>query len=114
MKTIPTPSFFFFRTNPKNRKLNSGLPPYPKRALVAVIVAIPFAFGLNMPLNSMVSFMPIWGIIMINAILIPSYMTFMIPKASKLLASWLSPKKKSSPDLIPEIQDMMHIEGLMK
>ena len=114
MKTIPTPSFFFFRTNSKNGKLNSSLQPYPKRALVAVIIAIPFAFGLNMPLNSIASFMPIWGVIIINAILIPSYMTFMIPKASKLAASWLSPKQKSSPDLIPEIQDMMHIEGLMK
>jgi antibiotic biosynthesis monooxygenase (ABM) superfamily enzyme len=88
---IPTPSFFFFRTNSKNTKSNSSdLPPYSKRVLVAVIVAIPMAFGLNIPLNSMVSFMPVWGVIMINAIVIPSYMTFIIPKASKLLSSWLS------------------------
>ena len=113
MKTIPTPSFFFFRTNSKNGK-KSVLPPYPKRAIVAVMVAIPFAFGLNMPLNTMASFMPIWGVIIINAILIPSYMTFMIPRASKLVAAWLAPKKNSTPDLIPEIQDMMHIEGLTK
>ncbi len=86
---MSTPSFFFFRTNSKT-KSNSTLPPYSKRALVAVIVAIPMAFGLNVPLNSMVSFMPVWGIIMINAIVIPTYMTFIIPKASKLLASWLN------------------------
>ena len=88
-----TPSFFFFRTNSKT-KLNSTLPPYSKRALVAVIVAIPMAFGLNIPLNSMASFMPIWGVIMINAIVIPSYMTFIIPKASKLLAVWLNSSVK--------------------
>ncbi len=91
MTMIPTPPFFFFRTNSKNTKSNSsGLPPYSKRALVAVIVVIPMAFGLNIPLNSMVSFMPVWGVIMINAIVIPTYMTFIIPKTSKLLSSWLS------------------------
>ena len=87
---IPTPSFFFFRTNSKTESNSSGLPPYSKRALVAVIVAIPMAFGLNVPLSSMATFVPVWGIIMINAIVIPSYMTFIIPKASKLLSSWLS------------------------
>jgi len=86
---IPTPSFFFFRTN-SNTKSNSTLPPYSKRALVAIIVVMPVAFGLNIPLNSIVSFMPVWGVIMINAIVIPIYMTFIIPKASKLLSSWLS------------------------
>ena len=86
---MSAPSFLFFRTNSKNSN-SSGLPPYNKRALVAVIVAIPMAFGLNIPLNSMATFLPVWGIIMINAIVIPSYMTFIIPKASKLLSSWLS------------------------
>ena len=85
-----TPNFFFFRKNHSQKTKSSGLPPYPKRAFVAVIVAIPMAFGLNIPLNSMVSFMPIWVVIMINAIVIPTYMTFIIPKASKLLASWLT------------------------
>jgi antibiotic biosynthesis monooxygenase (ABM) superfamily enzyme len=87
-----TPNFFFFRKNhsQKTKSTSSGLPPYSKRAFVAIIVAIPMAFGLNIPLNSMVSFMPIWGVIMINAIVIPTYMTFIIPKASKLLASWLT------------------------
>ena len=87
-----TPNFFFFRKNhsQNTKSTSSGLPPYSKRAFVAVIVAIPMAFGLNIPLNSMASFMPIWGIIMINAIVIPTYMTFIIPKASKLLASWLT------------------------
>ncbi len=84
-----TPSFFFFR-NSKNNKSNSGLPPYSKRALVAVTVAIPMAFGLNIPLNSMAAFMPVWVVIIINAIVIPSYMTFIIPKASKLLSAWLT------------------------
>jgi antibiotic biosynthesis monooxygenase (ABM) superfamily enzyme len=51
---------------------------------------MPVAFGLNIPLNSMASFMPVWGIIMINAIVIPSYMTFIIPKTSKLLSAWLN------------------------
>ena len=88
--SMSTPSFFFFRNSKKN-KSNSGLPPYSKRALVTVIVAIPMAFGLNLSLDSMASFMPIWGVIMINAIVIPSYMTFIIPKASKLLAVWLNP-----------------------
>ena len=86
-----TPSFLFFRTNSKNTNSFSTLPPYSKRALVAVTVAIPMAFGLNLLLDSMASFTPIWGIIMINAIVIPSYMTFIIPKASKLLAVWLNP-----------------------
>ena len=92
--SIPIPPFFFFRTNnsEKTKSNSSVLPPYSKRALVAVIVAIPFAFGLNLPLNSMASFMPIWGVIMINAILFPSYMTFIIPKASTLVSSWLSSK----------------------
>ncbi len=90
MTMIPTPSFFFFRTNSKNPN-SSGLPPYSKRALVAVVVAIPMAFGLNVPLNSMATFLPVWGIIMINAIVIPTYMTFIIPKTSKLLSSWLNP-----------------------
>ncbi len=85
-----TPSFFFFRTNSKMNNSNSGLPPYFKRAIIAVSVAIPMAFGLNIPLNTFGSFIPVWGIIMINAIVIPSYMTFIIPKASKAFASWLN------------------------
>jgi antibiotic biosynthesis monooxygenase (ABM) superfamily enzyme len=95
MSLIPKTPPFFFRTpnNSKKTKLtSSGIPPYSKRALVAVIVAIPMAFGLNIPLNSMVSFMPIWGVIMINAIVIPSYMTFIIPRTSALLSSWLQSK----------------------
>jgi len=86
-----TPSFFFFRTNSKNKQ-SSSLPPYSKRALVAVTVAIPMAFSLNLTLDSMASLMPLWGVITINAIVIPSYMTFIIPKASKLLSSWLNSK----------------------
>ena len=86
-----TPSFFFFRTNSKNKQLSS-LPPYSKRALVAVTVAIPMAFSLNLTLDSMASLMPLWGVITINAIVIPSYMTFIIPKASKLLSTWLNSK----------------------
>ena len=88
---MQTPSFFFFRTNSKNKQ-SSSLPPYSKRALVAVIVAIPMAFSLNLTLDSMASFMPLWGIITVNAIVIPSYMTFIIPKASKLLSTWLNSK----------------------
>ena len=84
-----TPSFFFFRTNSKNKQ-SSTLPPYSKRALIAVTVAIPMAFGLNISLDSMASFMPLWGVIMINAIVIPSYMIFIIPKASKAFAFWLN------------------------
>ena len=90
MNVMSTPSFLFFRTNSKNTQ-SSTLPPYSKRALVAVTVAIPVAFGLNFSLDSIASFMPLWGVIMINAIVIPSYMTFIIPKTSKLLASWLNP-----------------------
>ena len=89
MKMMTTPSFFFFRNSKKN-KSNSGLPPYSKRALIAVTVAIPMAFGLNIPLSTFGTFMPVWGIIMINAIVIPSYMTFIIPKASKAFAFWLN------------------------
>ena len=91
MKMMQTPSFFFFRTNSKNKQ-SSSLPPYSKRALVAVTVAIPMAFSLNLTLDSMASFMPLWGIITVNAIVIPSYMTFIIPKASKLLSTWLNSK----------------------
>ena len=90
---IPKPHFFFFRTldsSKKTKSNSSGLPPYSKRAIVAVIVAIPMAFGLNLPLSSMATFMPVWGIIMINAIVIPTYMTFIIPKTATLLSSWLN------------------------
>jgi len=87
--SMSTPSFFFFRTNSKKSK-SSGLPPYTKRALIAVTVAIPMAFGLNIPLNTFGTFVPVWGLIMINAIVIPSYMTFIIPRASKIFASWLN------------------------
>ncbi|MDH3854452.1 MAG: hypothetical protein OES23_08360 [Nitrosopumilus sp.] len=90
MKMMQTPSFFFFRTNTKKNNSYSGLPPYSKRALIAVSVAIPMAFGLNIPLNTFGTLMPVWAIIMINAIVIPSYMTFIIPKASKAFASWLN------------------------
>ena len=89
MNVMSTPSFFFFRNSKKNNS-NSGLPPYSKRAIIAVSVAIPMAFGLNLPLSTFGSFIPVWGIIMINAIVIPSYMTFIIPKASKAFASWLN------------------------
>jgi antibiotic biosynthesis monooxygenase (ABM) superfamily enzyme len=90
MNVMSTPSFFFFRHSKEN-KSNSGLPPYSKRAIIAISIAIPMAFGLNLPLNTFGTFMPVWGIIMINAIVIPSYMTFIIPKASKVFASWLNP-----------------------
>ena len=86
---MSAPSFLFFRTNSKNTN-PSSLPPYTKRAIIAVSVAIPMAFGLNIPLNTFGTFMPVWGVIMINAIVIPSYMTFIIPKASKAFASWLN------------------------
>ncbi len=88
--SMSTPSFFFF-SNSKKNKSTTELPHYSKRALIAVIVAIPMAFGLNIPLNTFGAFMPVWGIIMINAIVIPSYMTFIIPRASKLFATWLNP-----------------------
>ena len=87
---MQTPSFFFFRTNHKKNNSNPSLPPYSKRALIAVLVDIPMAFGLNIPLNTFGTIMPVWAIIMINAIVIPSYMTFIIPKASKVFASWLN------------------------
>ena len=86
---MKTPSFFFFRNYSKNNN-SSSLPPYSRRALIAVLVAIPMAFTLNVPLNTFGTFVPVWGIIMINAIVIPSYMTFIIPKASKQFASWLN------------------------
>jgi len=89
MKMMRTPSFFFFRTSSKKNN-SSSLPPYTKRALIAVSVAIPMAFGLNLPLSTFGTFVPVWGVIMINAIVIPSYMTFIIPKASKAFASWLN------------------------
>ncbi len=88
--SMSTPSFFFFRNSKKKTSNSSGLPPYSKRAIIAVLVAIPMAFGLNIPLNTFGIFMPVWGIIMINAIVIPSYMTFIIPRASKAFASWLN------------------------
>jgi len=87
---MSAPSFLFFRTNSKKSN-SSGLPPYTKRALIAVSVAIPMVFGLNIPLNTFGTFMPVWGVMMINAIIIPSYMTFIIPKASKAFAFWLNP-----------------------
>ena len=90
---MSAPSFLFFRTNSKKTN-SSGLPPYTKRALIAVSVAIPMVFGLNIPLSTFGTFMPVWGVMMINAIIIPSYMTFIIPKASKVFASWLNPTVK--------------------
>jgi len=56
---MQTPSFFFFRTNPKKNNSNSSLPPYSKRALIAVSVAGPMAFGLNIPLNTFGTFIPV-------------------------------------------------------
>jgi len=91
MNMIQTPSFFFFRINSKNKQLSS-LPPYSKRSLVAVTIVLPMAFSLNLTLDSMASFIPFWGVIMINTIVIPSYITFINPKASKLLSSWLNSK----------------------
>jgi len=88
--SMSTPSFFFFRTNSKKATNSSGLSRYTKRAIIAVTVAIPMAFGLNIPLNTFGTFVPVWGLIMINAIVIPSYMTFIIPKASKVFAFWLN------------------------
>jgi antibiotic biosynthesis monooxygenase (ABM) superfamily enzyme len=88
MNMMRTPSFFFFRNRYKNGK--SELPPYSKRAFIAVLVAIPMAFSLNVPLNEFGTFLPVWSVIMINAVVIPSYMTFIIPKASKRFASWLN------------------------
>ena len=87
---IQTPNFFFFRKNHSQKTKSSGLPPYSKRAFLAIIAVIPVAFGLNVPLNSFASFIPVWGVIIINSIVIASYMTFIMPRASKLLASWLT------------------------
>ena len=94
--SIPKTPLFFFRIpmNSQKKKPTSIAPPYSRRAVVAVMVAIPMAFSLNIPLNSMVSFLPVWGVIMINAIVIPSYMTFIIPKTTTLLSSWLNPTQK--------------------
>ena len=91
---MKTPSFFFFRNYSKKSK--SELPPYPRRAVIAVLVAIPMAFSLNVPLNEFGAILPVWSVIMINAIVIPSYMTFIIPKASKRFASWLNSEKRRS------------------
>jgi len=33
---------------------------------VAIIVVMPVAFGINIPLNSVFSLMPVWGVIMIK------------------------------------------------
>lgn len=54
------------------------------------------AFSLNVPLNEFGTVLPVWSVIMINAIVIPSYMTFIIPKASKQFASWLNSGKRRS------------------
>ncbi len=70
------------------------LPPYSKRAFIAIILVIPVAFAINIPLNSMVFFMPVWGTIMINAIVISSYMVFIMPKASKLFSTRLNSTTK--------------------
>ena len=89
---IQTPNFFFVRKNhsQNTKSISSGLPPYSKRAFLAIIAVVPVAFGLNVPLNSFASFIPVWGVIIINSIVIASYMTFIMPRASKLLASWLN------------------------
>ncbi len=71
-------------------EIQTRAPPYFKRAFVAIILVIPMSFGLNVPINFMESFMPFWGIIMINSIVISSYMAFIIPRAFKLLSTWLN------------------------
>ena len=86
MALIPKTPFLFFKSN----SLVSIS--YPRRALVAIVVVLPIAFGINVPLNSLVLNLPSWGIILINAIIIPSYMTFILPRTTKLLHSWLYPK----------------------
>ena len=90
MNMIQTPYFFFFRINPEKNHSDSSLTSYSKRSLIAVSVSIPMAFGLNIPLSTFGTFLPVWVIIMINAIVIPSYMTFIFPKTSKVFATWLN------------------------
>ena len=85
-----TPFFLFFRTNSKNKNWDSNLPLYFKRALIAVSVNIPMAFALNTPLSIFGTFLPVWTIIMINAVIISSYRTFIISKFSKAFATWLN------------------------
>jgi len=79
--------FFFFKSNTFVRSIS-----YPKRALVAIVVVLPIAFGINIPLNSFVLNLPSWGIILINAIIIPSYVELILPRITKLFHSWLYPK----------------------
>ena len=55
--------------------------PFPKQAMIAIGVAMPMAYGLNLPLDMVASSMPLWGIILINAIVVTTYMTFMAPRA---------------------------------
>ena len=88
MNMIQTHSFFFFRINPKKNNSNSSLPPYSQRSLIDDSVSIPMALGLNISLSTFDTFLPVWEIIMIS--IIPSYISFIFPKTSKVFATWLN------------------------
>jgi len=90
MNMTQTPTFFFSRTNPEKNNFNSSLLHYSKRSQMVVSVDISTAFGLNIPLRSFDAFLAVWVMIMINVVVIFSYMTFIIPKASKAFATWLN------------------------
>jgi antibiotic biosynthesis monooxygenase (ABM) superfamily enzyme len=62
-------------------KMSKKSPPFPKQAMIAIGVAMPMAYGLNISLDLIASSTPLWGIILINAIVITTYMTFMVPRA---------------------------------
>lgn len=61
---------------------------YSKQAIVAIFVAMPMVFGLNIPLDLIVS-IQFWQILLINAVVVSAYMTFMVPKATKFVFSRL-------------------------
>ena len=66
---------------------------YPKQAIVAIFVAMPMIFGLNIPLDLIAS-IPFWETLLINAVVVSSYMTFMVPKATKFVFSRLKKQQK--------------------
>lgn len=90
MNMMQTLSFFFFRANPKKNNSDSSFLPYSRIEYMVVSVYIPMAFGLNILLSIFDAFVPIWVTIMINVVVISFYITCIIPKFSKVFATWLN------------------------
>ena len=78
---IQTPNFFFFRKNQsqKTKSISSGLPPYSKRLLAAIIVVFPIVLAVNTFVGPMMENLPSLVVELIYVFFILPLMTLFIP-----------------------------------